>query len=154
MLSVWFIFNCRFIDLTVTVLVSIRDQRCHLLFPTTLTRGRATERSHWNRADLPTGVYCLSPFSCSRTEWAEVKLLLRHQHRPLGHVNTAWMWGQSNGICSFNGELLKCHQALFFDCVLSKYSWLLSVLHFKPFHPAALWSIFASVSAEGPACGF
>lgn len=38
--------------------------------------------------------------------------------------------------CSFNRDLLKCQQALclfffFFDCVLSKYRRLLSVLHFK-----------------------
>ncbi len=40
------------------------------------------------------------------------------------------------------------------DCVLSKYSRLLSVLHFKSFHAAAVLSIFTLVSTEGAARGF
>lgn len=36
-----------------------------------------------------------------------------------------------------------------FDCVLSKYSSLLSVLHFKPFQAAPPLSIFTLVSTKG-----
>lgn len=132
----------------------------HPSFLTTLTRGRLIERSDSNSADLPTNIYCHSPFACSYTRVTRSEVSPRTPFSPQtsAEIFRAHKYCMSVRTVKWHLQLqrgvTKMSQGTFFDCVLSKYSLLLSVLHFKPFHASALLSIFTPVSIERPACGF
>lgn len=121
-------------------------------FVTTLRRGRVIERSGSNSAPTFTAIV---RFDHSYREWSVSSDISGSS----GRMNTAWMLGQSKGICSFNVELLKCHQALFFlifffiaSCLNIAGCCLFHIL--KPFHATALPSIFTTGINRGASVWF
>lgn len=136
--------------------LSIWDQSFHPAYLVTLTKGRGGLKQLKICLPIFSAMVHLLAVTLSDQTWS-------YTSKPFSPQTSAEIFS-THEYC-MNVRTVKWHLQLqwgvtkmsrgtFCDCVSSKYSVLLSVLHFKPFHAAALLSIFTLVSIERAACGF